>query len=206
MRNEKFSFSTQKSSFITHNHRTMNKLKLIVPFFVLALIVPISMAQKVAFIRSEFILNKLPEYAQVQQKLDRMATDWEAELKRKEQEVQDMFRDYQARELLYTPEARNNKRREIADKEKSLDDLRRRYFGPEGELFKQQENLMRPLQEKVLTAVETVSKRENYDIVLDKNGEFLFVFTNEKYDLTNLVLKELGIDPLKEQQNIRSGF
>jgi outer membrane protein len=179
-------------------------LKYVLPFLILTICVPFSMAQKVAYIRSEYILNKLPEYAQVQQKLDRMAQDWEAELKRKQQEVDDMFRDYQARELLYTPEARNAKRQDITTKEKSLEDLRRRYFGPEGELFKQQENLMKPLQERVLTAVETVSKRESYDLILDKNGQYVFVFTNEKYDLSNLVLKELGIDP-KNMDTPRTG-
>jgi len=150
--------------------------------------------QKIAYIRSEFILGKLPEYASVQQKLDRLTQDWEGELRRKKQENDELFREYQARELLYTPENRNAKRQEIVEKERALEDLRRRYFGPEGELFKQQETLMKPIQERVLTAVEKVAQREGYDYVFDKNGEFVFVFTKDQFDLSELVLKELGID------------
>ncbi|HCR49991.1 MAG TPA: hypothetical protein DIW24_10195 [Bacteroidetes bacterium] len=150
--------------------------------------------QKIAYIRSEFILGKLPEYASVQQKLDRLTQDWEGELRRKKQENDELFREYQARELLYTPENRNAKRQEIIEKERTLEDLRRRYFGPEGELFKQQEGLMKPIQERVLTAVEKVAQREGYDYVFDKNGDFVFVFTKDQFDLSELVLKELGID------------
>lgn len=153
-----------------------------------------SAQQKIAYIRSEYILGKVPEYASVQQKMDRLSQDWEGELRRKQQELDENFREYQARELLYTTEARNAKRQEIMEKERGLEDLRRRYFGPEGELFKQQESLMRPIQERVLNAVEKVSQREGYDYVFDKNGDFVFVYTKDQYDLSDLVLKELGID------------
>ena len=83
---------------------------------------------------------------------------------------------------------------EIARAEQQLEDQRRAYFGPEGELFKEQQNLMRPIQERVLAAVEEVATREGYDYVFDKSGDFLFMFAREQYDLSNQVLEELGID------------
>lgn len=150
--------------------------------------------QRIAYIRSQYILDKLPEYQNVQQKLDRLSQDWEGELRRKQQELDEAFREYQARELLYPPETRNQKREEIVQKEGQLDELRRRYFGPEGDLFKQQEQLMKPVQERVLAAVERVAQRDGYDYVFDKNGDFVFVYTQDRFDLSDLVLKELGID------------
>lgn len=78
--------------------------------------------------------------------------------------------------------------------EDEVDRLRDRYFGPEGELFQQQNQLMRPLQERILEAIEEVATREGYDYVFDKNGDFVFLFTRAQYDLSDRVLEELGID------------
>ena len=102
--------------------------------------------------------------------------------------------EYQARELLYTGEERKRKREEIMAAEEEAERLRMRYFGPDGELFVQQENLMRPLQEKVLEAIETVAAQEGYDYIFDKSGDFLFLYAREQYNLSDRVLEELGID------------
>ena len=78
--------------------------------------------------------------------------------------------------------------------EEDIERLRIKYFGPEGDLFRQQETLMRPLQEKILAAIEEVALAEGYDYVFDRKGEFLFMFAREQYDLSDKVLAELGID------------
>lgn len=171
-------------------------------FFALAVLVaavgawaPSAFAQqKIGYVDSEFILSKTPEYATVQQQLDRMAQEWQEELENRRDEVDQMFREYQARELLYTSEERQREREEIMRAEEQVERLRMQYFGPEGELFEQQEALMRPIQEKVLAAVEEVAEREGYDYVFDKGGDFLFMFAREQYDLSEAVLEELGID------------
>lgn len=167
----------------------------LVLLFGAAAFVPSAQAQqKIGYVDSEFILSKTPEYASVQQQLDRMAQEWQDELETSRDEVDEMFREYQARELLYTSEERQRKREEIMRAEEEVERLRMQYFGPEGDLFEQQEKLMRPIQEKVLAAIEEVAERDGYDYVFDKGGDFLFMYAREQYDLSEDVLEELGID------------
>ncbi len=160
-----------------------------------AAVVPSASAQqKIAFVDSDYILKKLPEYQTIQNQVDRLMADWQKEVKDRRAEVDKMFDEYQARELLYTNEERQRKREDIMKAEDEVDRLRDRYFGPEGELFQQQNQLMRPLQERILEAIEEVATREGYDYVFDKNGDFVFLFTRAQYDLSDRVLEELGID------------
>jgi outer membrane protein len=155
---------------------------------------PAAAQQKFGYVDSEFILTKIPEYQTIQQNIDRQAQEWETELSTREEEVDELFREYQARELLYTNEERQRKRESIIRSEEEIERLRVQYFGPEGDLFKEQENLMRPLQERVLAAIEEVSEAEGYDYIFDKSGDFLFLYAREQFDLSNLVLEELGIE------------
>lgn len=150
--------------------------------------------QKIGYVDSEYILDRTPEFASVQQQLDRLAQEWQREIESRQREVDEMFTEYQARELLYTQEERRSRREAIVDAEESVEGLRNQYFGPEGELFKQQENLLKPIQERVLAAVEQVARDEEYDYVFDKSGDFLFLFAQDEFDLSNRVLEELGID------------
>ena len=150
--------------------------------------------QKIGYVDSDYILNLVPEFATIQQNVDRQAQEWEAEIEEAQQKVDEMFREYQARELLYTNEERNRKRDEIVRAEEEAERLRMRYFGPEGELFLQQDNLMRPLQERLMTAIEKVASEDGYDYIFDKNGDFLFLFARDQYDLSDRVLEEMGID------------
>ncbi len=154
-----------------------------------------SAQSKIGYIDSEFILGRMTEFTQVQQQVDRLAQEWQSEVDERQQEVDEMFKEYQARELLYTNEERQRKRDAILQAETDVERLRMQYFGPEGQLFQQQEALMRPIQEKVLEAVETIAERGGYDYVFDKNGgSFLFLFARENLNLSEQVLEELGID------------
>lgn len=154
-----------------------------------------SAQSKIGYIDSEFILGRMTEYTQVQQQVDRLAQEWQNEVEERQREVDEMFQEYQARELLYTNEERQRKRQEILQAENEVERLRMQYFGPEGQLFQQQEALMRPIQEKVLEAVETVAERGGFDYVFDKNGgSFLFLYARDNLNLSEDVLEELGID------------
>ncbi len=150
--------------------------------------------QQIAYIDSEYILNQTPEYATIQQKIDRLEEQWREELQQRRDTVRQMYREFESRELLYTEEERRQRRQEIQQAEQELENLRQRYFGPEGELYQRQRDLMRPLQERILTAVEEVATSEGYDYVFDKSGEFLFMYARDQYDVSNQVLRELGID------------
>lgn len=168
----------------------------------LAVVVPSRAQQRIAFIDSDEILNRIPEYATIQQQIDRLASDWEGELEERRDRVDEMFQEYQSRELLYTNEERRKKREEIMREEEEIERLRMKYFGPEGELFVEQDKLMRPLQERILEAVEEVATSEGYDYVFDRSGDFLFLFAREQNDIGDKVLEELGIEV---DSNQRSG-
>ena len=155
---------------------------------------PIAQAQqKIGFIDSNRVLDRLPEFQTAQQEVDRIGQQWQAEVAALDAEVQQMEADFSARTLLYTPEERVRRRAEIDAKYQERDALRRRYFGPDGELFREQQNRLRPVQERVLVAVETVAADGNYDYVFDRAGDYVFLFTQARYDLTDLVLDELGV-------------
>ena len=150
--------------------------------------------QKIGYVDTEFILQQVPEYATVQQNLDRLGAEWRTELNRMQQEIDASFQEYQSRELLYTAEERQAKQEEIIRKEEELEQFRIRHFGPEGELFKRQEQMMRPIQERILEAVEESATSGGYDYVLDKSSSTIFLFYRDQYDLSIDVLEEMGID------------
>ena len=171
----------------------MNRIFSLVALF--CLLAPAASAQqRVAYVDTEYIFGRLPEYQTVQQQLNRQAQQWEGELSELRREVDELFREYQARELLYTSEERQRRRDDIVRQEEEIERLRNRYFGPEGEYFTQQETLMRPLQERLLEAIEAVAEEQNFDYVFDKGGDFLFLFARPQYDLSDRILEELGVD------------
>ncbi len=162
---------------------------------------PAQAQQKIGYIDSNYILNQTPEYATVQQQIDRLEQQWRQEIKNKQAEAEELRREFEARELLYTEEERTRKQEEIQQAQQEVEQLRERYFGPDGQLYQRQQELMRPIQERILTAVEEVATAEGYDYVFDKSGEFLFMFARDQYDLSDAVLRELGIDVNEQSSN-----
>ncbi len=171
----------------------MKRLSLLV---VLLLAAPLAQAQeqRIGYVDSEYIFSKLPAYTTVQQTLERQAQTWQREVEDKQAEVDGLFRDYQARELLYTQQERQQRREEIVASEREVEAMRSRYFGPEGELYRQQETLMRPIQERLLTTIDEIATRDEYTYIFDKSGDFLFLYADEREDLSDEVLRELGVD------------
>lgn len=151
--------------------------------------------QKIGYVDSQRIMEQLPEYATVQQKLEKLETQWRDEIQKKREQVQQLQEEYRAWELLYTEEERAKKRKAIDRAQREVEQLRQKYFGPEGRLYTQQKELMRPIQERVLNAAEEVATTEGYDFVLDKAGKVLFMYAREEHNLTQSVLQELGINP-----------
>lgn len=172
----------------------MKKSILLVTFVALMSASNLYAQQKIGYIDSELILQNVPDYATVQQNLDRQAQEWNNEMKKMESEVEESFREYQARELLYTAEEKKKSQERIMQLETELEAYRLRYFGPDGQLFKDQQNQMKPIQEKILTAIEEVATEGGYDYVFDKSGDVLFLFVRDQYDLSLDVLDELGVD------------
>lgn len=150
---------------------------------------------RMGHVDSEFILSRVPEYTTAQQEIDRQVQQWQTELDELSNQIAELEREFAARELLYTEAERERRRSEIDALRRDLDALRLRYFGQEGELFREQTRLMRPIQERVLTAIEEVARDENLDYVFDRSGDYVFLFARPQFDISDRVLEELGIDP-----------
>ena len=157
--------------------------------------VPTTQAQqRIGYVDTEYILNQLPEYTSVQQKLDQLEQRWREEIQSQQERVETLEAEFEAREVLYTEEERQRRQESIQQARKKVEQLRQQYFGPEGRLYTRQQELMRPIQERVLSAVESVATEAGYDYVLDRKGETLFLFARDEHGLNDQVLRELGIN------------
>ena len=152
-----------------------------------------------AYIDSDYILGRMPEYQSAQQELNDKAAEWELEAVKKESSLTQLQKDFAAEEILLTAEQRKQKKQAIADMEKELLEFRQDKFGTDGELFKKRVQLVKPIQDKLFDAVQKVAKQEGLDYVFDKASGVQMLFANPKYDKTFEVMEELGI-PLTENE------
>ncbi len=160
----------------------------------LLLAAPAALAQQtIGFIDSSTILPQMPEFQSAQQELDRLTQQWQAEVQAVALEAEQMADRFAAREILYTDDEREAQLEAIEAKREERDALRSRYFGPQGELFREQQTQMRPAQERLLAAIEVVAEEGDYDYIFDRAGEYLFLYTRPRNNVTDLVLEELGI-------------
>lgn len=150
--------------------------------------------QLIGFYESDFILQQIPEYSGIQQQLELLSTQWNEEITQLEEEIKELEEDFKAKEILYTDEIRKQKRQEITQKRRDKDRLLAQKFGPEGEYFSRQRDLLEPIQRQVFTAVRAVASRQGYDFVFDRSGDIYMVYANNAYNLTEDILLELGIE------------
>lgn len=159
-----------------------------------------SAQQRIGYIDSQSILDQVPEYASVQQKLDQLEKQWRSEIQSKKAEVQALKEEYRAWELLYTKEERRKKQKEITRAQRSVEQLRKKYFGPDGQLYTRQKELMRPIQERILKATEEVATEQGYDYVFDKGKQVLFMYAREDHNLNEAVLQKLGVSTTEQAE------
>ncbi|MFD2512750.1 OmpH family outer membrane protein [Pontibacter locisalis] len=157
------------------------------------LLTHVSQAQKFGYIDSNYILSKMPAYNKVQQEMDKYAGAWQKEIEQLQQQVDKLKQDYKAEEVLLTEEMKKKRQTEVAKKEAELRDYQQKIFGYEGIMFKRRQELMRPIQDEVFTAVEKVSKAKGLQIMFDKSGDLVMIYTNPVHDYTEYVLEELGL-------------
>lgn len=150
-------------------------------------------AQKYCIIDSKYILEKVPEYKNAQNQLDLFSKNWQAEVDNKMQEVERMYKSYQAERAMLNDDMRKEREDEIMAKEKAAKDLQKQYFGYEGDLFKKRQELVKPVQDKVYNAVQKMAAARGYDLVLDKAGGVTMFYADPKLDRSDDVLKTLGI-------------
>lgn len=149
--------------------------------------------QKIGYIDSNYILQHIPEYKGINQRLQLLSKQWKDQLKKMQDTIDQMQKDFSAKEILYTPEVRKEKKKAIEDKIKEKQAFLDSKFGPNGEYFQKQKDLLQPLQQKIVDAVNKIAEREGYDFVFDRSGDYLFLYTRSKWNLSDKVLQELGI-------------
>ncbi len=152
-----------------------------------------SQAQKFGFIDSEYILKQMPEYKQAEKEIDKLAKGWQKDLEKMYDEIQKMYRDYQAEEVLLTKEMKAERKALIAKKEKEAKDYQNKMFGYNGLLFLKRQDLIKPIQEKVYETVEKVSKRKKIQIMFDKSSGIVMIYMNPMHDYTDEILEEMGL-------------
>ncbi|MBL7893649.1 MAG: OmpH family outer membrane protein [Bacteroidia bacterium] len=149
-------------------------------------------AQKIGYVDTDYILNSIPEYKAAQTELDKLSVDWQKEIEAKYNEIDKLYKAYQADAILLTDDMKKKRENEIINKEKEVKELQKQRFGVDGELFKKRQELVKPLQDKIYSAVKAVAERSGLAIIIDKAGQVAILYANTKYDKSDDVLTYLG--------------
>lgn len=150
-------------------------------------------AQRYAVIDSRYILEKIPEYAAAQKKLDQFSELWQQEIDQKQAALNRMYKEYDAEQVMLPDDLKKKREDELFNKEKELRDLQKSRFGFEGDLFRKRQELIKPIQDKVYNAIQKMATEKQYDFILDKSEGITVIFADPKLDKSEEVLKSLGV-------------
>lgn len=149
-------------------------------------------AQRYAFVDTDYILSNIPAYKAAQQKLNQLSADWQKEIEDEYAEVEKMSKDYQTEKVLLTKEMIKQREAEIAAKDRAVKELQKKFFGPQGELFKKRQELIKPIQDEIYNVIKDIAESGNYAIIFDTAAGATILFTDPKYDKSDEVLEKLG--------------
>ncbi len=149
-------------------------------------------AQKFALVDMEYILGNIPGYEMANEQLNQLSQRWQKEVEGKVKEAETLYKNYQSEMVFLTDEQKRKKEQEVVAKEKEASELRNKYFGPEGELYKKRQSLMKPIQEDVYNAVKKVSEERGYQCIFDRASSQDIIFASPRIDISNEVLDKLG--------------
>lgn len=150
-------------------------------------------AQRYAIIDTKYILDKMPEYKDADKKLAETSEVWQKEIDSKQTELNQMYRNFDAEQFMLTEELKKKREDQLFNMEKEIRDLQKKRFGYEGDLFKERQKLVKPVQDKVYNAIQKMAVNRGYDFILDKSEGITVIFADPKLDKSEDVLKELGL-------------
>lgn len=165
-------------------------------FFTIAILLVATVAvqaQRYAIVDTKYILDRLPDYKEAQKKLDQFSEQWQREIDQKQQALDKLYKDYEAEQVMLSEELKKKREDEIFVREKEVRELQRKRFGFEGDLFKKRQELVKPIQDKVYTAIQKIAVARMYDFILDKSEGITVIFADPKLDKSEDVLRELGV-------------
>ncbi|MCF0179421.1 MAG: OmpH family outer membrane protein [Bacteroidales bacterium] len=149
-------------------------------------------AQKYALIDMDYILKQIPQYEMANEQLEQMSQRWQKEVENLGKEAETMYKQYQSDMVFLSAEQKTKREEEILKKEKETDDLRNKYFGPEGELYKKRDALVGHIQDDIYNAVKEIAEKNNYAMVIDRGSAESIIFASPKIDISKEVLSKLG--------------
>lgn len=149
-------------------------------------------AQKFALLDMDYVLKNIPAYERANEQLNQVSKKWQAEVEALNTEASTMYKNYQNEVVFLSQEQKKTKQDQIMAKEKEAADLKKKYFGPEGELFKKRESLMSPIQEEIYNAVKEISELRGYSLVIDRASDSGIIYGSPKVDISQEVLQKLG--------------
>ena len=150
-------------------------------------------AQKYAVIDTRYILDKMPDYKEAQKQLDDIAAGWQKDIDGKQAELDRMYKDYDAEQVMLSDLLKKKREDELYNKEKELRDLQKKRFGFEGDLFKKRQELIKPIQDRVYNAVQKLAVEKQYDFILDKSEGITVIFADPKLDKSADIIRNLGV-------------
>jgi outer membrane protein len=168
----------------------MKKIGIILGLFILTSAMAI--AQKYAFVDSEYIRKNIPAFTTAQEQLDKLSKQWEKEVTDGMAIVEQMYKSYQTESVLLSSDMKTKREEAIIAKEKEMKDLQNKYFGVEGDLFKKREELVKPVQDEILKAIKEIAVEGSYAVIFDTASGGNILFANPKFDISDQVLEKLG--------------
>ena len=166
-----------------------NKLLIIT---ISCLITLTTQAQKFAYVDTDYILNKIPEFKQAEDKLDDFSADWQKEIEEKYADVEKMYRAYQQEQVLLTDEMKTKREEVIIVKENDAKKLQQKYFGPEGLLYAKRQELITPIQDKIYKAIQQLATNNKYQAIFDSSSDLIMLYKNNNLDKSDKVLELMG--------------
>jgi len=151
-----------------------------------------AVAQKFAFVDSDYILQNIPSYNAAQEELDKISETWEAEITAEYEAISQMYKTYQSERVLLTDEMKKKREEEIMTKEREVKELQAKYFGPEGDLSSKRAELIKPIQDAIYKAVKELSAEGSYAVIFDTASGASILYSNPRYDLSDEILQKLG--------------
>jgi len=151
-----------------------------------------TMAQRFALIDMEYILSNIPAYEMTNEQLSQLSKKWQSEVEALQQEAQNMYKTFQSDLVFLSAEMKSKREEEILRKEQEAMELRRKYFGADGELYKRRESLMKPMQDEIYEAVKAIAEDKGYQVILDRASAMSIIFASPQIDISNEVLVKMG--------------
>lgn len=152
-----------------------------------------SFAQKFAYVDMDYILGKLPQYAEAQKQLDKIADTWQKDIESRMKSVDDMYKQFQAEQVLMTDPMKQQKIKEIEAKEKEVKEYQKAKFGPNGELFKKRQELIKPIQDKIYDEVQKYAIAKGYDFIFDRSSGPSMLYASDRLNKSEDILSALGV-------------